>query len=85
MGNAQFVVEFPLIWQNLSPEGVRERRLSQLLTTGIDSGIPMKLSSSLITYPAYRYKSDAQASLRTVAELLIEDVVNTTDVGRTIL
>lgn len=79
-GHDQFIREFPLLWQNLSPAGIRERRIVRLLTTGVESGIPKKLSSYLLHYPSFRYKSEIQASLRTVAELLIEDVVKTPEV-----
>jgi hypothetical protein len=79
-GYDQMIKEFPLLWQNLSPEGVKERRLVRLLTTGGEIGIPRKLSSFLLTYPSFRYKTEIQANLRIVAELLIEDVVKTPEV-----
>lgn len=79
-GHDHFIKAFPLIWQNLSPAGIIERRIVRLLTSGDVTGIPKKLSSYLLNYPAYRYKSEIQASLRTVAELLIEDVVKTPEV-----
>jgi len=79
-GHEQFIKEFPLLWQNLSPAGIKERRIIRLLTTGAESGVPKKLSSYLLHYPSFRYKSDMQSSLRTVAELLIEDVVKTAEV-----
>lgn len=71
---------FPLLWQNLSRDGIRERYIVRLLTTGIASGIPKKVSSYLLYYPSYRYKSEIQSSLRTVAELLIEDVVRSDEI-----
>ncbi|MDH5181309.1 MAG: hypothetical protein OEZ39_08185 [Gammaproteobacteria bacterium] len=79
-GLENFVKHFPLIWQNLSPSGLQERRIIRLLTTGKEIGIPKKISTFLTQYPSFRYKSDIQASLRTVAELLIEDVVRTQEV-----
>lgn len=78
-GYQQMLKEFPLLWQNLSPEGVTQRRIVRLLTTG-ETGIPRKLSSYLMQYPTFRYKSRIQADLRAVAELLIEDVVKTPEV-----
>lgn len=79
-GYEQFINLFPVIWQNLSPSGILERRIVRFLTSGDVTGIPKKLSSYLLNYPSYRYKSEIQASLRTVAELLIEDVVKTPEV-----
>ncbi len=79
-GYDQLVKDFPRLWQNLSPEGVKERRIFRFLTTGAESGIPRKLSSFLLTYPSFRYKSEIQTNLRMVAELLIEDVVKTPEV-----
>jgi len=79
-GHDNFVRHFPTLWQNLSQDGIHERRIIRLLTTGIESGIPKKLSSFLLNYPSFRYKSQIQANLRTVAELLIEDVVRSQEV-----
>ena len=76
-GYLQLKSEFPRIWQNLSPEGVGEKRLYRLLTRGSLVGIPRKLSSNVLNYHRYRYKSDTQSNLRTLAELLIEDIPNT--------
>ncbi|MFQ5681911.1 MAG: hypothetical protein ACE5HC_01440 [Candidatus Binatia bacterium] len=79
-GHEQFLKQFPLLWQNLSPAGTRERRIFRLLTTGAETGIPKKFSSYLVNYPSFRYKSAIQANLRTVAELLIEDIVKTPEI-----
>ena len=68
---------FPTLWQTLSPEGVGEKRLTRLLIKGQVEGIPPKLSHFVLNYHQYRYKNDSQATLRTLAELLIEDVANT--------
>ena len=76
-GYSQIQEQFPEIWSALSPQGVAERRLIRLLTSEISSAIPPKLSSSTPKYHEYRYKSASQTSLRTLAELLIEDLPNT--------
>ena len=76
-GYAQIRDHFPKIWSVLSPQGVAERRLVRLLTSEVTSAIPPKLSSSTPKYHEYRYKSASQTSLRTLAELLIEDLPNT--------
>jgi GTPase SAR1 family protein len=78
-GYLNMISEFPLLWQNLSPEGVGEKRLSRLLVKGEVEGIPRKLSNYVSNYHYYRYRNDSQTTLRTLAELLIEDVPNTPD------
>lgn len=69
--------EFPVVWQCLSPDGIIEKRLLSFLTTGSTRRIPPKLSTKLLHFPAFRYKSELQTNLRTLAELLLEDVVST--------
>lgn len=81
-GYEQLRAEFPRVWQMLSPAGVAERRLHRLLTVGEDRVLPPKMSSFLVNYPRYRYPSDLQNSLRTIAELLLIDVVDQPEIER---
>ena len=74
------VADFGRLWQNLSPEGIAERRIHRLLTTGSNIPLPPKPSTFLLRFPIVRYQSDAQATLRAVAELLIEDIPNNEDI-----
>ena len=78
-GYSQIKKHFPQLWQTLSPAGVTELRLLRLLNGQTLEAVPPKLASSLTNYHEYRYKSESQASLRAMAELLIEDIPNTTD------
>jgi len=78
-GYMMIASEFPMLWQNLSPEGVGEKRLTRLLVKGEVEGIPRKLSNYVTNYHHYRYKNESQATLRTLAELLIEDVPHTSE------
>lgn len=73
-GETQLLMNFNLLWQHLSPWGVADRRLSQLLSSGVGSSLPRKLSSLLLEYPKFRYRNHVQEDLRTVADLLLEDV-----------
>jgi len=73
-GEAQLLANFNLLWQTLSPAGVEEKRLAQLLSSAVGVGLPRKLSSYLLEYPKFRYRNNAQEDLRTVADLLLEDV-----------
>jgi hypothetical protein len=69
--------EFGLVWQCLSPDGMIEKRLLSLLTTGSTTSIPRKLSTQLVHYPSFRYKTTLQTTLRAIAELLLIDVLGT--------
>ena len=72
--------DFPRMWQNLSPDGIAERRLYRLLTTGSDVSLPPKPSSYLMRFPIIRYQTETQSTLRSIAELLIEDIPESDDV-----
>jgi hypothetical protein len=69
--------EFPVVWQCLSPDGLLEKRLLSLLSTGTTRSIPAKLSNSLLHFPSFRYKTELQTNLRALAELLLGDLVST--------
>jgi len=69
--------EFSVVWQCLSPDGIIEKRLLSFLTAGSTRSIPQKLSTNLLHFPAFRYKSELQTNLRALAELLLEDVIST--------
>ena len=73
----QMYTEFHTIWQCLSPDGVLEKRLFYTLGYGSPRSVPQKLSTKLLHYPSFRYKSELQTNLRALAELLIEDVIST--------
>ena len=77
--------EFPRMWQNLSPDGIAERRLHRLLTTGSEVSLPPKPSSSLMRFPIFRYKTDTQSTLGSIAELLIQDVPESDEVEKQFL
>lgn len=64
---------FTLFWNNLSSDAVIENRLSRTLN-GTKQSLPKKLTSHLPYYPNYRTRSDLQASLKSLAELLIQDI-----------
>ena len=66
---------FAQFWQCLSPGGIAEARLSRLLRIGEDNPPPPKPSAYISGYPQHRQPTDLQASLRTVAELLLIDAV----------
>ena len=71
--------EFSGAWDLLSPDGISEKRYIRVLLHGADRNIPPKLSSFLREYPKHRYPSQVQSSLRTLAELLLQDIGGTKD------
>lgn len=74
---ARLEEEFNLAWDLLSPDGVAERRYVRTLKLGAGQNIPPKLSSFLRQYPKTRYVGDLQATLRTMSELLLQDIGDT--------
>jgi GTPase SAR1 family protein len=74
---AHLEANFGTFWQCLSPDGIAEKRLISLLTLGSTRAVPSKLSASLFRFPHTRYKTELQANLRALSELLLEDVVST--------
>jgi hypothetical protein len=71
--------KFPVAWQLLSKEGLREKNLVRYLSTG-ENVIPNKLSARLVDFPKIRYASDIQATLKQLSELLIQDILETQEV-----
>ena len=71
---------FARMWQNLSPDGIAEHHLHRLLTSGARISLPPKPSTYLQRFPIIRYQSDTQATLKAVAELVIEDIPNNEDI-----
>lgn len=66
--------DFNEAWQLLSIQGVKENNLFRKLNT-VEKGIPKKLSNFLLRYPKTRYSNETQASLRSLSEIFIQDIV----------
>ncbi|MEZ8061034.1 P-loop NTPase fold protein [Vibrio splendidus] len=64
---------FSLAWQALSPDGILDFYLQRTLKNG-DIHIPKKLSASLTYYPKYRTNTDLHSTLKTLSDLLIQDI-----------
>ncbi len=73
---------FAQLWNNLCPDGIIERKLYRLLTTGTTSSLPDKPSSRLREFPKFRYPSSLQGDLRKFSEFLIEDIPHSTDIEK---
>ncbi|MDR3727787.1 MAG: hypothetical protein P4K86_12170 [Terracidiphilus sp.] len=65
---------FTDLWNALSKEGVRERRLILRLTSSVPS-IPQKLSATVVPYPGVIQRNVLQNELLTLSGLILEDIV----------
>ncbi len=65
---------FSFAWKMLSKDGVNGNNLIRYLTTG-DTGIPKKPSEYLSSYPRTRYSSELHVRLRQLAEVIIQDAI----------
>lgn len=79
-GFAAYVDEFPTLWRFLSPEGIYENTAVRALADLQNPRIPAKASTTLGEAKAYRYRTPFQQNLRTLAEILLEDVEYNPDV-----
>lgn len=75
-GFSDYVSCFPLLWKLLSPEGIAENVALKEISRHRNPHIPPKASTSLQEPQKYRYRSQFQGSLRTLADLLLDDVEN---------
>lgn len=70
---------FNCAWQMLSFDGIKEHKLARFLVAG-ETGLPSKLSTRLTQYPRIRYPSELQATLKQLSEILINDVMDNSEV-----
>lgn len=61
-------------WQVMSIYGIKEKNIYKYLKPDFDA-IPSKLSSKLRQYPIFRYGSELQTTLRQLAEIFFQDIV----------
>lgn len=73
-GFASYDHHFPLLWKLLSPEGIAENRAYQQLSHHRNPRIPPKAYTAIAEPMAYRYRNEFQENLRTLAELLLDEV-----------
>lgn len=66
--------QFEIFWNILSAPAVRKKLFFSRLRGESSLRLPEKLSTYLQLYPKFRYPSDTQTTLRTVADLLIQDI-----------
>lgn len=71
---------YTLLWNLLSPEAVAENRAYRELALRRNPRLPQKASSSLSEPMRYRYRSNFQEDLRSLASILLEDIEDQDDV-----
>lgn len=65
--------EFRVLWDNLSPAAIEEKRIYRSLRV-VQASPPEPLSAHLANYPGIKWRNDLQAGLDILAELFLEDV-----------
>jgi GTPase SAR1 family protein len=73
-GFTSYEQHFPLLWRLLSPEGIGENRAYQQLSHFRNPRIPPKAFTAIAEPMGYRYRNEFQENLRTLAELLLDEV-----------
>ena len=73
-GFASYDQHFPLLWKLLSPEGIAENRAYQQLSHFRNPRIPAKAYTAIAEPMGYRYRNEFQENLRTLADLLLDEV-----------
>lgn len=71
---------FLTLWQNLSPIGVKEKRLTSLLRDNSIIVLPPKLSSKIQGYPGNKIRNTLQVDLQIVSEVVLEDVMKSEEI-----
>lgn len=79
-GLESYIDNFPLLWRLLSPEGISENRAYRQLSSNRMARIPAKASTAIANPMRYRYRSNFQENLRTLASVLLEDIEEHPDV-----
>ena len=74
-GLEQMLRDFARIHSLLSKLAVEANKLNEYLKVTPASGIPRKISASISGYPAIRNRTDFQANLKIIADLVLEDIL----------
>jgi len=66
--------DFPVLWNNLSPDGVDGRVIHETLGDAVVSTPPAKLSARIPDYPGFWIRNRIQTELKILADLVLEDI-----------
>lgn len=76
---------FKELWDCLSPEGVRDGRLSNLLKETPLPAPPKKLSERIHGYPGFKNRNAQATELQILGDLFLEDIVRSPEVEQSFL
>lgn len=65
---------FRIIFETLTPDGIKEKRLTDILGASEIEALPPKLSVNCLDYFQYKYASEFQENLKNAASLVVEDL-----------
>ncbi|MCA1652179.1 MAG: hypothetical protein LC753_18580 [Acidobacteria bacterium] len=66
--------EFPVLWNNLSPDAIDARTLQATLGDSVVPTPPAKLSARMQDYPGFWVRNRIQTELKILADLVLEDI-----------
>jgi len=66
---------FPILWNNLSHDGVEARTLPETLGDRAAATPPAKLAARIPDYPGFWIRNRIQTELKILADLVLEDIV----------
>lgn len=81
-GFESYLENFTLLWKILSPEGIAENRAYRDISLHRSPRIPPKASETIPDPTRYRYRNDFQENIRTLANLLLEEIEDNQEVRR---
>ncbi|RYH08049.1 hypothetical protein [Tropicimonas sp. IMCC6043] len=81
-GFQSYLENFSLLWKILSPEGIEENRAYRDIALHRSPRIPPKASETIADPMRYRYRSDFQENIRTLATLLLEEIEDNREVRK---
>jgi GTPase SAR1 family protein len=75
-----YIDQFPNLWRFLSPEGILENRAYREISLHRNPRVPAKAYAAIKEPNAYRYRTNFQENLRTLASVLLENIEENPDV-----
>ncbi|MGD9633396.1 MAG: hypothetical protein AB7I57_01440 [Pirellulales bacterium] len=77
--------EFATFWEMLSRQGIEDNKLQRHLLGAHRPELPLPLSASITDYPGTKGRNVFQAELKSITELVVEDVPESTNLSQEFL
>lgn len=81
-GFETYLKDFALLWQLLSPEGIKENRAYRDISIHRSPRLPPKASETIPDPMRHRYRSEFQENIRTLSTLLLEGIEESREVRK---